>query len=157
MGKVDNGAELLSRTNAAFEKMEKSNVRVGHLVAEIAAGSGEQATGIEQINKAVSEIDKVIQTNAANSESNVGASGEMKASAEKMRTYVMALAAIVTGRRDLSPGQKSPGASAPRHSTGGAGSAPVAGPVRKAPAPGSTREVNPEQILPLDNEDFEDF
>lgn len=35
---------------------------------EISATSGDQAEGINQINKAISEMDKIIQLNAANAE-----------------------------------------------------------------------------------------
>jgi methyl-accepting chemotaxis protein len=109
VAKVENGAQLVSRTNTAFDKMKESSARVGQLVGEIAAASGEQATGIEQVNKAVAEIDKVIQTNAANSDANVGASEEMKALAEKMRKYVATLAAVVSGGGNSSPVQRDPG------------------------------------------------
>jgi methyl-accepting chemotaxis protein len=40
--------------------------KVWELVGQIAATSNEQASGIEQVNKAVAEMDKVIQQTAAN-------------------------------------------------------------------------------------------
>jgi methyl-accepting chemotaxis protein len=48
--------------------LNESAVKVGELVSEIAAASDEQAQGIEQINRAVSEMDKVVQQVAANAE-----------------------------------------------------------------------------------------
>ena len=60
--KVNDGSELVSRTNEAFSQVAESAAKVGELVAEIAAASKEQAQGIEQVNTAVSEMDKVTQT-----------------------------------------------------------------------------------------------
>jgi methyl-accepting chemotaxis protein len=42
--------------------------KVGELVGEIAAAFNEQSQGIDQINKAVSEMDKVVQSTAASAE-----------------------------------------------------------------------------------------
>jgi methyl-accepting chemotaxis protein len=43
----------------------RSTTKVGELVSEIAAASAEQAQGIGQVNKAMGEMDKVTQQNAA--------------------------------------------------------------------------------------------
>ena len=43
-------------------------------MAEISAASNEQAQGIDQVNKAVAEMDKVTQKNAANAEESASAS-----------------------------------------------------------------------------------
>jgi len=48
------------------------------LVGEIAAASQEQSQGIEQINKTVSEMEKVIQKNAANAEESASAAEEIE-------------------------------------------------------------------------------
>ena len=66
--KVKEGSELVERTNGAFSEVSKSAAKVAGLVSEIAAASSEQAQGIDQINKAVAEMDKVTQQTAANAE-----------------------------------------------------------------------------------------
>jgi methyl-accepting chemotaxis protein len=48
--------------------------KVSQLVEEIAAASQEQARGIEQLNQAVAQMDKVVQQNAANAEESASAS-----------------------------------------------------------------------------------
>jgi len=70
---------------------------VGELVAEIAAASEEQARGIDQVNVAVTEMDKVTQSNAANAEESASASEEMRAQAEQMKEMVGELIALVGG------------------------------------------------------------
>ena len=93
--KVSDGADLVDRTNEEFSAVATSAAKVGELVSEIAAASNEQASGIEQVNKAVAEMDKVIQQNAANTEENAAASEEMNAQAEQMKGYVVELVSLV--------------------------------------------------------------
>ena len=67
------------------------------LVSEIAVASQEQAQGIEQVNTAVAQMDKVTQQNAANAEESASASEELNAQAEQMNGVVNELAALVGG------------------------------------------------------------
>lgn len=57
--------------------------RSGELVGEIAAASNEKARGIQQVNKAVAEMDKVVQQNAASAGESASASKQMNAAAAK--------------------------------------------------------------------------
>jgi methyl-accepting chemotaxis protein len=70
---------------------------MGELVGEISAASNEQAQGIEQINKAVGEIDRDVRQNAANAEESASASEEMNAPAEQMKKFVNDPALILGG------------------------------------------------------------
>ncbi len=65
---ISKGARLVSNTNEAFSEMAETFARVSQLVTEISAASGDQALGIEQINKVVFETERITQQNAANSE-----------------------------------------------------------------------------------------
>jgi len=66
--KIKQGVNLVGTTNEGFLKVAQTSTKVGDLLEEIAAASKEQAQGIEQVNIAVSEMDKVTQQNAAGSE-----------------------------------------------------------------------------------------
>ncbi len=66
--KIKDGVDLVGTTNEDFSKVAESSSKVGELLVEIAAASKEQSLGIEQINTAVTEMDKVTQQNAAGSE-----------------------------------------------------------------------------------------
>lgn len=72
---------------------------MGGLVEEITGASHEQAQGIEQINRVVVEMDKVVQHVASNAEESASASEEMNAQAEKMKEYVSDLVVLVGGNR----------------------------------------------------------
>ena len=67
------------------------------LVGEIAAASQEQAQGIEQVNTAMSQMDKVTQQNAANAEESASASEELNAQASSMQQIVGELVSLVGG------------------------------------------------------------
>ena len=57
--------------------------------------SNEQAIGVAQINDAISEVDKVTQSNAAVSEEAASASEELSGQAKALDDMVNDLAAIV--------------------------------------------------------------
>jgi hypothetical protein len=66
-------------------------------VDEVNLGSQEQARGIEQISKAIAQMDQVTQSNAANAEESASASEEMSAQAEALNNIVLQLRALVGG------------------------------------------------------------
>jgi methyl-accepting chemotaxis protein len=100
--KVTDGTALVKTTNDAFKEVVGSTAKIGELVGEIAAASTEQSQGIEQVNIAVTEMDKVTQQNAATAEESAAASEELNAQAEEMRSFVADLAAIVGGNAAVS-------------------------------------------------------
>jgi methyl-accepting chemotaxis protein len=71
-------------------------------VGEISGASGEQAQGIDQVNRAVSEMDKVVQKNAASAEESAAAAEELKGQAQCLEEYVNALAGMVAKRSSSS-------------------------------------------------------
>ena len=65
---VKNSRDLTQQTQEAFKENIAITGKTVQLIDEIAAASHEQAQGIGQINKAVAEMDKVVQLNAATAE-----------------------------------------------------------------------------------------
>ena len=94
---IKEGAELVDVTNKAFDEVAVQAEKVTHLVGEIAAASTEQAQGIDQVNTAVTEMDRVVQQNAATAEESASASEEMNAQAEQMKAMVNELVAYIEG------------------------------------------------------------
>ena len=90
------------------EEVADSASKIGQLIAEIRAASDEQAQGIDQINRAVTEMDKVVQQNAANAEESASASEEMNAQAEQMKAVVTELVAIIGGSDQRDQAQVAP-------------------------------------------------
>ena len=63
--KVAEGSELVNQSGKTLEGIVSSVKRVTDIVSEITAASQEQATGINQVNKAVIQMDELTQQNAA--------------------------------------------------------------------------------------------
>ncbi len=93
--KIKNGSESMETTSRAFLQVDKSANKVADLVGEITAASTEQAQGIEQLNIAVAEMDKVIRQNSEKAEESASASEEMNDQSEQIRSLVKKLVAIV--------------------------------------------------------------
>ena len=80
--KVEDGSVLVTQSGNTLEKIVASVKKVSDIVAEIAAASREQSSGIEQVNRAVMQMDELTQQNAALVEEATAASQAM---AEQVR------------------------------------------------------------------------
>ena len=69
-GQVQEGVELVNRAGASLAEIVESIKSVAAIVADIASASAEQASGIDQINKALNQMDEVTQQNSALVEEN---------------------------------------------------------------------------------------
>ena len=63
--RVEQGSTLVTESGHTLEGIVTSVKKVGDIIAELAAGSREQLSGIEQVNRAVSQLDQMTQQNAA--------------------------------------------------------------------------------------------
>ena len=86
--KVENGTSLVNQSGKTLEEIVGSVKRVTDIVAEIAAASKEQLAGVEQVNKAVAQMDRVTQNNASQTE-------EMAGTAEALLTHSKQLSELV--------------------------------------------------------------
>ena len=75
--KVGDGSLLVTQSGQTLEQIVLSVKKVSDIVAEIAAASREQSSGIEQVNKAVMQMDEMTQQNAALVEQATAASQSM--------------------------------------------------------------------------------
>ncbi len=69
-GRVQEGVQLVNRAGQSLNEIVESIKNVAVIVADIAMASSEQATGIDQINKALTQMDEVTQQNSALVEEN---------------------------------------------------------------------------------------
>ncbi|HEU20386.1 MAG TPA: methyl-accepting chemotaxis protein [Deltaproteobacteria bacterium] len=155
---VKEGARLCGETNDAFKKNAEVAGKTNELVSEIAAASQEQAQGIEQINNAISEMERVTQQNAANAEESAAASEEMNAQAEGLRSIVKELSDLVggtNGTMDHSQGFKKIGSEKKRQRY--MTSTALSVPAKSTSSTKSGKVVKPEDIIPLDEGNFQDF
>lgn len=95
--KINQGTALVKTTGEAFWDVSAKSGKVGELVSEITTASSEQAQGIEQINSAMNQMDKVVQSTAANAEESAGAAVELEAQTKTMKHVVDTLTSLITG------------------------------------------------------------
>jgi methyl-accepting chemotaxis protein len=67
---VRSGVDLVNRAGVALREIVESIHNVSTIVADIAATTGEQAQGIDQVNQALNQLDEVTQQNSALVEEN---------------------------------------------------------------------------------------
>jgi len=94
--KVKNGTELVAESGKALATIQDSIAKVTDIVSEINASSQEQATGIDQVNQAITQMDEVTQSNAALVEE-AAATSDSLADEAKNLAGLMAFFKIDTG------------------------------------------------------------
>jgi methyl-accepting chemotaxis protein len=85
VAKVDEGSRLVDNSGQTLDEIVMSVKKVSNIIAEIAAASVEQSSGIEQVNKAVGQMDQMTQQNAALVEQAAAASEALKDQAKSMQ------------------------------------------------------------------------
>ena len=80
--------KVSERAGELIKEIIPNIAKTAELVQEIAAASGEQNSGIEQINISMNQLDSVTQQNAAGSEELASASEEMTAQAEGLKAMM---------------------------------------------------------------------
>jgi methyl-accepting chemotaxis protein len=82
--KVEEGSSLVSESGQTLERIVGSVKKVSDIIAELAAGGREQLSGIEQVNRAVTQLDQMTQQNAALVEEASAASKSMASRSQAM-------------------------------------------------------------------------
>jgi len=88
VGKVEDGTKLVDQAGATMSEVVDSIRKVSDIVAEIASASGEQSTGIEQVNRAIADMDSSTQHNAALVEESAAAATALRDQADKLAEVV---------------------------------------------------------------------
>ncbi len=167
----ENGVKIAERVGNVLRDIGTSTEMVNNLVAEIAAASREQAQGIDQVNIAVGQMDKVTQQNASNAEESASAAEEMSSQAEALNDMVLELVAIVGG--SSAGGSVAPGNRKESRSIGHSDRDNAHGPSmlkfhsvkNVVDRDGESRQHiaatvstnDPESIIPMDDSDFKEF
>jgi methyl-accepting chemotaxis protein len=88
VGKVGDGTKLLDEAGMTMSDVVGSIRKVSDIVAEIASASGEQSAGIEQVNRAIADMDASTQHNAALVEESAAAATSLRDQTEKLSGVV---------------------------------------------------------------------
>ena len=95
VGKSEHGVRISLIVTEALRQIVTRAGEVDALVVEIAAASGEQSQGIEQVDTAVARMATITQSNAAGAEESASAAEELNAQSEELARLVTDLGALV--------------------------------------------------------------
>lgn len=168
---AEEGVAVSNEVNTVLTQIAQKIEKVATLINEVSAATTEQAQGIEQINLAVSQMNQVVQSNAANSEEAAAASEELSAQAEELMRIVEVLRAIVEGGNGKSVVSAIEAGPTPKALNGKRTTRPnkaigtatqtvdrrTRAKALPTQPPKGSEVVSPEQIIPLDDADLKDF
>jgi len=112
--KVDEGSRLVNESGQTLDEIVGAVKKVSDIIAEIAAASLEQSTGIEQVNQTVSQMDEVTQQNAALVEEAAAASESLDEQARGLDDLMTYFKLSATDTNRAAPRATSPAAPAAR-------------------------------------------
>ncbi|WP_321960157.1 methyl-accepting chemotaxis protein [Paraburkholderia sp. J7] len=133
--KVQSGSQLVGRAGSTMEEILQAVRRVTDIMGEISAASEEQSGGIEQVNRAVTQMDTVTQQNAALVEQAAAAAASLE---EQTRQLQNVLGTWTTGGAQArsvgaSPARVTPAAPGAAKRTTPSSATAVAKPAAAAP------------------------
>ena len=85
---VKAGVDLVNRTGSSLGEIVGSIKKVSEIVVDIATASAEQSIGIDQVNKALTQVDEVTQQNSALVEENAATTKTLEHQAKVMNERV---------------------------------------------------------------------
>ncbi len=164
--RVGDGSELVNRSGKTLEEIVSSVKRVTDIIAEITAASQEQAQGIDQVNKAIMQMDETTQQNAALVEQSAAASEGMQQQASHLQKLVTVfkVSAPSASAVDRPAPERTPTA-AKKHMTQLVDSPAAHSTARTYPSTGTSRRVSEPVGIAAGNghdrrrrdDDFEEF
>jgi len=96
---ADEGIKKVANTKESLDDILSSTEKVAALISGIAMASENQAKGVDQIEKAISEMNNVVQTNSANAEEASSASEELSAQAASLKYMVEEFSVFIDGEK----------------------------------------------------------
>ena len=97
VAKSQQGAQISGEVAKSFATIQAQIRELDQLVGEIASASNEQSQGIGQVTTAVSQMDKITQSNAANAEETAAAAEELNGQSQALQETVARLRELVGG------------------------------------------------------------
>ncbi len=97
VGQIAGGAELVDKTSQAFEGVRERNREMADLVGELSRAAVDQAQDIERTNRAVAELESMVQDSMGSARRTEDAGGAMAEQAEEMTEMAQALRRLILG------------------------------------------------------------
>ncbi|MEN9841748.1 MAG: hypothetical protein RL376_1548 [Verrucomicrobiota bacterium] len=98
VSKSERGVAISAKVAQGLHEIVTKATKVDDLLVEIAGGSQEQSQGVAQVNTAISQIDKVTQSNVTNAEHSAESASALTGQAAKLQAAVHTLEKLISGR-----------------------------------------------------------
>lgn len=98
---ADNGVDIAKVVRSSIESIGEQTTKVSDLLDEISIATNEQAQGVEQINKAVAQMETVLGTSAQTADEAASASESLAEQAINVKEVVNSLSVLVNGAEAL--------------------------------------------------------
>lgn len=141
--------------NTSLTEIKGETDRVSSLLSEITTASQEQEIGITQINKAVSQMETVLQSNAMSAQNSAESAEQLTVFAKQMRVIIDSLNRLTSGSQGIKNNLK---VVSDVISSAASSSASLYREKRKEPSPAlqsaelkGAKIIKPEEIIPLDD------
>ncbi len=143
---VERGNQIVELLSGSFRKVEENMKTMASLIDGIATATNEQAQGVDQVNTAVAQMDKVTQRNASESQQTASASQQLDAQANSLVDEIGKLLGLVYGNN----GTVGRDVSTPTHPVGddGVREAKVLSSRNDRLLPGEVKELSEADIFP---------
>nr|MEE4269014.1 methyl-accepting chemotaxis protein [Candidatus Krumholzibacteria bacterium] len=147
---ADNGVKVAQEVAGFLAEIQSHVGTVGELIEQVSTASGEQATGISEITKAVNQIESITQSNAANAEESAASSEELSSQAVEVQHMARELTRAVKG--GSAEEAEGPRAAVPAWNTSKAQK-----PRAKAPRKPQMDEAYMDQVIPMEDHELIDL
>lgn len=101
VSEIEAGAAYLEETRTALVSAKDQNAEVGMLVDRITRASENQVKGIDEISRTMEEIDRIVQTNAANAEVFSSVFIKLNGQAERLSYFIRKLKGLTERRKHI--------------------------------------------------------
>jgi methyl-accepting chemotaxis protein len=148
---IEAGTQLVRNAELAMDKIVHSNQAVLQTVTDISNAANEQAIGVDQVNRAIVQLEGVTQQNAALVEESSAASESMREQAEHLRILVSQFRLNANAERKAS-------LSSAKQARAGQNAAPVLRNVaRRARLPRAANARNSPNYASVKSEEWDEF
>jgi len=103
ISKSHDGKTRVDEVAASINSVATESITVKTIVEEVNLGSQEQMRGIDEISKALAQMDSVTQQAAANAEESAAVSESLQTNAQSVTLVIAQLRVLVDGKSRLSP------------------------------------------------------
>lgn len=100
----EQGVAIAKEVSGSIEEIDSQSKKVSELLDEISVATDEQAQGVSQINKAISQMEMVLASNATTADESASASKALYAQTLNLNEIITRLDVIVKGQKETVSG-----------------------------------------------------